>query len=67
VDTVYAYDGSVGFGIPILRNIFPSAFFPHLSGEQDGYYDVFENFNLSSGTGTPSGQQTYYSEDEGDD
>ena len=28
MDTVYAYDRRVGFGIPILRNIFPTLFSP---------------------------------------
>ena len=67
IDTVYAYDGSVGFGIPIIRTLFPDTLFPHFSGEQDGYYDVFKNFNLSNEGASPSGLEIYYSEDEGDD
>ncbi len=64
VDTVFAYDGSVGFGIPILRDIFPDFFLdPRLASDQDSYYDIYKKFGLSSEIGTPSGLIEYTDDD----
>jgi len=56
VDTVYAFDGSVGFGIPILRGI-TNSYPPRLSDKQDSYYSIysrefgFENAEIPEITG----------------
>ncbi|HWR31685.1 MAG TPA: hypothetical protein VN631_17850 [Negativicutes bacterium] len=55
VDKVYAYDGSVGFGIPIIS----SDLAPRLALDQNGYYAVFDNFDIPNEHGNPSGQILY--------
>ena len=55
VDTVYAYDGSVGFGIPNLN----SDFAPRLAFDQSGYFEVYSNFDIPYRLGFPSGIQEY--------
>lgn len=60
IDTVYAYDGSVGFGIPIIRDIFPDVLLdPRLAEDQSSYYDIYSKFGLSSSLGEPSGMIEY--------
>lgn len=60
VDTVYAYDGSVGFGIPLFDE---HNLKPRLALDQSGYFKVYSNFELPYPAGTPSGLQRYDSED----
>ena len=55
VDIVYAYDGSVGFGIPVLNPDFA----PRLALNQLGYFDVYSNFDIPYKLGVPSGLQKY--------
>ncbi len=61
VDTVYAYDGSVGFGPP---SIFRTTYEPRLSYEQN-YDDVFTNFSIPAeyGKSGASGFLEYDSDD----
>ena len=60
IDTVFAYDGSVGFGLPVIRDIFPNAFLdPRLAEDQGSYYDIYDKFGLSSSFGDPSGMIEY--------
>jgi len=60
IDTVYAFDGSVGFGIPVIREVFPNNFLdPRLAEDQDSYYDIYDKFKLSSSFGEPSGLIEY--------
>lgn len=58
VDTVYAYDGSIGFGIPD----FSPDFEPRLAFDQSGYFAVYRNYDIPYQFGLPSGQLTYESE-----
>ena len=60
VDTVYAYDGSVGFGIPWLRG---AKLDPRLALNQSGYLNVYKNFGIPYELGLPSGLQRYDSDD----
>lgn len=55
VDTVYAYDGSVGFGIPVLSPDFS----PRLAFDQSGYFEIYNNFDIPYRLGFPSGIQEY--------
>jgi len=55
IDTVYAYDGSVGFGIPDLSPDFE----PRLAFDQSGYFEVYNNFDIPYRLGFPSGIQEY--------
>ena len=60
IDTVYAYDGSVGFGIPVIRDLFPNDFLdPRLAEDQESYYEIYEKFGLTSTVGNPSGMIEY--------
>lgn len=59
VDTVYAYDGSVGFGVPALSEDLA----PRLALDQKGYFSVYHNFDIPYKLGFPSGLQEYDSED----
>ncbi len=60
VDTVYAYDGSAGFGVPLFNK---HNLKPRLALDQSGYFKVYSNFGLPYPVGTPSGLQRYDSED----
>ena len=62
VDKVYAYDGSVGFGIP---NINPNLA-PRLALDQRGYFSVYSNFDIPYEFGLPSGQLLYDDENQGE-
>ena len=55
VDKVYAYDGSVGFGIPYLSPDLA----PRLALDQRGYFSVYSNFDIPYEFGLPSGQLLY--------
>ncbi len=63
VDTVYAYDGSVGFGIPFLGTNWENLLFPRLSLDQDSYYGMLPSHALPGNSGVPSGLVEYRSED----
>lgn len=55
VDKVYAYDGSVGFGIPFIS----ADLNPRLALDQNGYFAVFNNFDIPYKLNNPSGQLLY--------
>jgi hypothetical protein len=58
VDKVYAYDGSVGFGIPYIS----PELTPRLALDQKGYFSIYSNFNIPYEFGLPSGQLLYNDE-----
>ena len=59
IGNVYAYDGSVSFGTPIIR-VFSGNYSARLSNNQDSYPAVYTNFGINMPAGSPKGLFRYY-------
>ena len=59
IANVYAYDGSVSFGTPIIR-VFSGNYSARLSNNQDSYPAVYTNFGINMPAGSPKGLFRYY-------